>query len=1398
MAKKDVFLKLDMHGQDIDNCPTFISQFQYSGSKINWQKSNGAGGLSPTLFLLIGDGLTLDAAKKTLSAEVTQAELDAKQPLISETNKLPYSLISGTPTIPTVGNGKVTVTQNGKTWSFTMNQSGATTIELTDSNTTYSSLAAASGGTAVSLVTTGEKYTWNSKQAAISDLATIRTNAANGATAYGWGDHSKAGYLKSVSGSTFISVSGSTLTLDVDSQGGLGDTGQGLGIVDIPSSLGVARLSDTIDFRNTYAKTISNGEAGWYRIFVNTNADSGANYADLYVCHSYSYTHTEALHFTVSEAYGSIEFTQLNAPYINVRIKKVRVSRSYTNKLFTIDIYTDAGSTRDIYFVSGGGTGTLQTPTLVTTNTADVVKEFTLDNGFYINSKIKGTGFYKDGSSDEYVLLGGGGHKQEINLYAGSLKENRNGLLNAKYGDYGGILQDSTNGPRSGVWSNRIKILHSNEAGYYTELAQEFNGIENHLYFRELNNGSLSAWKTVVDSENFSNFASASSSKTSKYLARGGDTSIPMTFNWVGQEGQPTWLWGGEDGTNMYVYNPKNFNVSHSSTTYNLQSTPDVDNCTPFGVSYKCGQITKGTSKNNSYSGSIADYNVWSYPTSAGTSEDNGTANIMDLRFTWGKGTYYHDFFMTPNNNSLWHRSVVDSNSGSWYKIVQEDGGSYNISATKLNGYTTGYNDNKPWGKIPVITDTGWMEVGKHFEFHYDNTTGSDYSTILRCTGNYSNTVNLPSGNGTLALTSQIPTKVSQLSNDANYVNLTNNQGLIYTSTIIDASSLDVNTWYPVTLTLIAQGAIYHFEITNALETNVPSWSTHSEGFTCKKVWEVYGSGWGTLPNVNRTIYVSTYSYADKDPVRGIGQMTNSSYEYVYVRGGGKYAFQCSRGVVPVLKTSTFTYQNQTVAPTTTVPNEIVRDNQVTTDNISWSRIVSRPTTLSGYGITDAISTSGGKITGVLEIQADKGNWREGIRIYPYSNWSTIVLGGNDLTTSTGTSANTWSIHNNNGTFCIAKNGSDTNASAYLSHTNSTWSTGSSMTIKGNDLQIGNSGVANIGLLRPGYNYIWAETAKGVLSFGTVDSGVHSSANAALNISGKKVYVGGTESGTGVLNVNGDIQTVGNANRYMRLTQTSIELHVTASTGWATGLSVYGTENAFLGCAAGTYGSTNTLHYYYYGGEYNNANINMYSNGDIYFKGNHYFFFNRDAVGAYFAPVDNGVQLNMHNAAHAYTQSLAGFQTSSSFIASALKIGANSAPSYTLDVLGTIFASTGIFSSGYVSARGQDTSSDINLKTDFSPIKNALDYVLKTHYTQFKWKDTMQLSMGIIAQEEQNRDYGYLVKSHNDVGHLTYDYAASTALLGAAIQEEDSKVEALKRRVQELENEIKKLKEYAN
>ena len=51
---------------------------------------------------------------------------------------------------------------------------------------------------------------------------------------------------------------------------------------------------------------------------------------------------------------------------------------------------------------------------------------------------------------------------------------------------------------------------------------------------------------------------------TAKYLGKDGNDDSPMTFYWSGQGGQPEWLWGGNDGANMYVYNPANFSVNYA------------------------------------------------------------------------------------------------------------------------------------------------------------------------------------------------------------------------------------------------------------------------------------------------------------------------------------------------------------------------------------------------------------------------------------------------------------------------------------------------------------------------------------------------------------------------------------------------------------------------------------------------------------------------------------------------------------------------------------------------------------------------------------------------------------------------------------------------------------------
>lgn len=59
---------------------------------------------------------------------------------------------------------------------------------------------------------------------------------------------------------------------------------------------------------------------------------------------------------------------------------------------------------------------------------------------------------------------------------------------------------------------------------------------------------------------------------TATKLARDGNLANPMTFNWSGKDGQPTWLWGGEDGGNMYVYNPSKFNVNSAKTAASADS----------------------------------------------------------------------------------------------------------------------------------------------------------------------------------------------------------------------------------------------------------------------------------------------------------------------------------------------------------------------------------------------------------------------------------------------------------------------------------------------------------------------------------------------------------------------------------------------------------------------------------------------------------------------------------------------------------------------------------------------------------------------------------------------------------------------------------------------------------
>lgn len=150
--------------------------------------------------------------------------------------------------------------------------------------------------------------------------------------------------------------------------------------------------------------------------------------------------------------------------------------------------------------------------------------------------------------------------------------------------------------------------------------------------------------------------------------------------------------------------------------------------------------------------------------------------------------------------------------------------------------------------------------------------------------------------------------------------------GYMMQLTEIDASGLDENTWYPVTITAGARMCM-RAEVLVALDSGTkPSWSTHEKGFSTRKIWEFAPSTWGVNAVSDIKVYLSDFAHTNLDPVRGLDFLGHFDTCFVFVRGGGKYHFYTSHGAQVILHTSTYKPSetgDQSVSPTTTTPKPI-------------------------------------------------------------------------------------------------------------------------------------------------------------------------------------------------------------------------------------------------------------------------------------------------------------------------------------------------------------------------------------------------------------------------------------------------------------------------------------------
>ena len=137
------------------------------------------------------------------------------------------------------------------------------------------------------------------------------------------------------------------------------------------------------------------------------------------------------------------------------------------------------------------------------------------------------------------------------------------------------------------------------------------------------------------------------------------------------------------------------------------------------------------------------------------------------------------------------------------------------------------------------------------------------------------------------------------------------------------------------------------------------------------------------------------------------------------------------------------------------------------------------------------------------------------------------------------------------------------------------------------------------------------------------------------------------------------------------------------------------------------------------------------------------------------------------------------------------------APTDRLHVIGTIRATTGIWSDGYISAKGQDTTSDARYKRDVAalPAQAALAVLMRLRPSTWAWKDDGRRGAGFVAQEVQ----GVLPEAVREVGggedrHLALNYQMLHAYEVCLLQTHETELERLRGRVLLLENEIKRIR----
>ena len=592
----------------------------------------------------------------------------------------------------------------------------------------------------------------------------------------------------------------------------------------------------------------------------------------------------------------------------------------------------------------------------------------------------------------------------------------------------------------------------------------------------------------------------------------------------------------------------------------------------------------------------------------------------------------------------------------------------------------------------------------------------------------------------------------------------------------LDLTSLDQNKWYPCIIGVPAYGGTpLRITLFNALRGNKPTWGSHQQGFSLLLDYEVTGSGWGAIPIAAKLNWYAG-TYGGETAFGGRQQNTMASTEIIYLRGGGMYYYRTTNGQALTVQPNGYTWSSGSY--NYSAPVKTSQDNspmEKTFDQVYWAPNNLRNTrTIWGQSFNGTQNVSGalsgattitatGDITTSANIVGRSINAGADLTVagYTYCNGRLYVDRGRFSTTAAP--AISLAIGNTDTGFHWFSDGavqiySNNSAVGMWTGSEFRYGHGYFKQASGNDyhklgIMVNGNGTANtikpgIGFHQPGV-YAGSIRMNDGISFGIYSQGGTSLANLSLN---------GWYTNYGYINSDG-----------LYLTSGWFRAH--GATGWYNqtyGGGMYMTDTVYVRTynnrrlraeklALGDRDNDSNVRYITCYGMPNVSYINFGYNptsgncGELSF-----------AYTASGGP-SNYIGLGFYGGSGA---NLKLYYNRSSILIGSLSVNGN------------------------MTATGEVTAySDVRLKSNIQPLKYRGRLTPKTYI-----KDNKQ-SIGFIAQEVQILYPETVLMSDDKEHYLSLNYNALTAVLAAQLNDVDDEVTLLKKRVEFLEKEVKRLSE---